>query len=245
MPDALFSDQRLAPLYDAFEGPRKDLDHYLALISELGAETVLDVGCGTGNLALLLARHGFDVTGVDPAPASLAVARAKPEAERVRWVDGDATTITRDEPGFDAGIMTGNVAQVFITDQAWAETLAGLATVIRPDGHLVFEVRDPARQAWLDWNRDQTWRQLDIPGAGLVTTWIEVAEVALPLISFTATYQFAADGSTVLSHSTLRFRERGEIEASLDTAGFNVEQVRDAPDRPGKEFVFVARRRHS
>jgi len=44
------------------------------------------------------------------------------------------------------------------------------------------------------------------------------------------------------SDSTLRFRERGEVESSLAAHGYVVEEVRDAPDRPGREFVFFARR---
>jgi hypothetical protein len=44
------------------------------------------------------------------------------------------------------------------------------------------------------------------------------------------------------SDSAIRFRERGEIEEALTAHGYTVEQVRDAPDRPGQELVFVARR---
>jgi hypothetical protein len=54
---------------------------------------------------------------------------------------------------------------------------------------------------------------------------------------------FQRDGLAIESTSTLRFREREEIEATLQAAGFDVLEVRDAPDRPGKEFVLVARRR--
>lgn len=54
---------------------------------------------------------------------------------------------------------------------------------------------------------------------------------------------FAADGETLTSDSTLRFRERKEAEADLRTAGFAVREVRDAPDRPGRRIlVFIARR---
>ncbi len=53
---------------------------------------------------------------------------------------------------------------------------------------------------------------------------------------------FAADGETLTSDSTLRFRERKEAEADLRTAGFAVREVRDAPDRPGRQLVFIARR---
>ncbi|MEU7916838.1 hypothetical protein [Microbispora bryophytorum] len=56
------------------------------------------------------------------------------------------------------------------------------------------------------------------------------------------TYTFLADGAVVTSDSTLRFRDRDEVETSLVANGYRVLEVRDAPDRPGREFVFVAQR---
>ena len=82
MADAIFEDPRLARLYDVFDGDRSDLDAYLAVATELGASTVLDVGCGTGVFALLLAARGIEVVAVDPAGASLDVARGKPGRRR-------------------------------------------------------------------------------------------------------------------------------------------------------------------
>ncbi|MFE0460995.1 SAM-dependent methyltransferase, partial [Kitasatospora sp. NPDC058965] len=108
--------------------------------------------------------------------------------------------------------------------------------------HLVFETRDPARRAWEGWNRAATLRVTEIPGVGAVETWVELVEVAGPLVSFRWHYAFAADGQRLTSDSTLRFRARDEVEADLAAAGFLLREVRDAPDRPGREFVFVARR---
>src|SRR5690606_20033261 len=62
-PDPLFADPRLAACYDVFDGARDDLPHYHALLAEHGARSVLDVGCGTGSLAVLLAADGLAVTG--------------------------------------------------------------------------------------------------------------------------------------------------------------------------------------
>ena len=93
MPDAIFEDRRLAAVYDPLDPDRSDLDAYVAIADELGVRSVLDVGCGTGTFALLLADRGIDVVGVDPASASLDVARAKPGADRVRWLHGDATSL--------------------------------------------------------------------------------------------------------------------------------------------------------
>ena len=77
VPDAIFAHPRLAPIYDVFDGDRDDLTAYLSIADELSAERVLDVGCGTGCLAILLAESGRTVAGVDPAEALIS-----PEAAR-------------------------------------------------------------------------------------------------------------------------------------------------------------------
>lgn len=233
MPDPIFSHPRLAAVYDAHDSPRDDLDHYEALVDELGARRILDVGCGTGTLALRLAATGHEVTGVDPAAASLAVARAKPGAERVRWIEGDAAAVAPDE-GHDLALMTGNVAQVFTTDEAWSATLAAVRHALRPGGHLVFETRRPDARDWERWDG----RRRTIDG---VESWCEVLDVGLPLVTFRWSYRFA-DGEPLTSDSTIRFRTRDEVEASLAAAGFAETEVREAPDRPGLEMVFVAPR---
>ena len=134
MADALFSEPRLAELYDPLDPDRRDLDAYTAMAAEFGAVTVLDVGCGTGTLACLLARAGLEVIAVDPAAASLAVAWRKPGAERVRWLHGDATALPPLQA--DLATMTGNVAQVFLTGQQWAATLRAIRDRLRPGGGL-------------------------------------------------------------------------------------------------------------
>jgi SAM-dependent methyltransferase len=243
MPDAVFATPRLAEIYDIEEGERDDLDHYLALAAGFGARSVLDVGCGTGTLACLLADRGVEVVGVDPAAASLDIARAKPGAGRVRWLQGDATTLP--ELQVDLATMTANVSHVFLTDEDWSATLHGIHASLRPGGHLVFEARDPSRKPWLRWNREGTYQRLDVPGVGIVETWWDLNEVDGDYVSYRRTYVFGADGVTLTSDSTRRFRSRDEIEGSLRSAGYSLVDVHDAPDRPNYEWIFVARRRGS
>lgn len=238
MPDALFDVPRLAELYDPLEAGRGDLDAYAAMVDEFGARRVLDVGCGTGVFALMLAERGIDVVGVDPALASLEVARGKAGSERVRWVHGDARSLPPSQG--ELAVMTGNVAQVFVEDDEWVATLKAVRRALVPGGRFVFETRDPVREAWLGWNREQTYSRVELPGIGVVEHWTDLLEVRLPLVKFKRTYIFAEDGATLTSESTLRFRSREEIEESLTRAGFAVDEVRDAPDRPGLEFVFIA-----
>ncbi|MFJ6216842.1 class I SAM-dependent methyltransferase [Streptomyces sp. NPDC092296] len=240
MADELFEHPRLAALYDALDPDRGDLAVYAAIAGELGARRVLDVGCGTGTFALLLADRGVEVTGVDPAGGSLEVARAKPGAERVRWIRGAATALPPMQ--VDLATMTANVAQAILRPADWAATLRGVHDALRPGGHLVFETRDPAQRAWQEWNRAASYQVTRVPGVGAVESWVSVTDVAGPLVTFRWTYVFASDGKVLTSDSTLRFRERDEVEAALAAQGFAVREVRGAPDRPGREFVFFALR---
>ncbi|GAA0926162.1 class I SAM-dependent methyltransferase [Nonomuraea longicatena] len=240
MTDECFGHPRLAAIYDPLDPDRGDLDAYVRMVAEFGARRVVDLGCGTGVFALLLAGRGIEVVGVDPARASVDVARAKPGGDRVRWIHGDATAL----PPLRADLvtMTANVAQAIVEPEAWRRTLEAAYETLAPGGRLVFETRDPARRAWREWNREASLGVTEIPGVGAVETWVDLVEVEPPLVTFRWTYVFAADGQVLTSRSTLRFRERQEVEADLAAHGFLVEDVRDAPDRPGREFVFVARR---
>lgn len=194
MADECFRHPRLAAVYDRLDPDRRDLDPYLRTAEETGARHVLDIGCGTGVFALLLAGRGIDVTGVDPARASLDVARGKPGGERVRWLHGDATTLP--PLTADLATMTGNAAQEITDPEGWRRTLRGIRVALRPGGRLVFETRIPARRAWEEWNRGATYGVTEIAGVGAVESWVDLV----------------------------------------------VEDVRGAPDRPGREYVFVARR---
>jgi ubiquinone/menaquinone biosynthesis C-methylase UbiE len=237
--DALFEDARLAAVYDLFDDDRSDLTAYLGIADELGAQVVLDLGCGTGTFALMLAARSRTVIGVDPAAASLDVARRKPNAHPVTWIHGDARALP--DVRADLVTMTGNVAQAIIEPSDWDHALSGARSVLRPGGHLVFETRDPARRAWTRWNREAT-HQAAATSSGMVEHWNDLTGVDGPLVSFQGTWIFHEDGAVVTSRSTLRFRERDEVEHDLARHGFTVTDVRDAPDRPRLEFVFLAQR---
>ena len=237
-PDPAFAEPAQADLYDVLDPDRSDLDAYAALVAELGASRVVDVGCGTGCLAVRLAAGGMRVIGVDPAGASLAVARTKPHADLVRWIEGDATALSALSDPVDLVVMTGNVAQVFVADEDWSRTLAAIARILRPGGRLAFETRRPQARAWERWDiAGETRRLPDGRDARVSRT---VTRIALPLVTFSTTITIG--DQTLRSDSTLRFRERHELRDDLARHGFTVDEVRDAPDRPGLEWVFLTRR---
>jgi len=103
------------------------------LVERLGPRSVLDAGCGTGRVAIELARRGLDVTGVDLDPGMLDQARAK--APALPWVLGDLATLDLGRT-FDAVVAAGNV-MIFVAPGTEPAVLVRLAAHLAPGGLLV------------------------------------------------------------------------------------------------------------
>ena len=240
-----FHDPRLVALYDAWGTSRADTTFYLGLAADLSASTIIDIGCGTGAISCELALQGHRVTGVDPSPAMLEVARHRPGSALVRWVEGDASDF--DGPQVDLAIMTAHVAQVISDQDAWRGTLAATHRALRPGGYLAFESRNPAARAWLAWTPEASRQRLDIP-LGAVDVWFDLNEVAGDLVRYDIHYRFASSGEELISSNELRFRTQAELEQSLADAGFSVRHVfgdwnREPVHAGSPELIFLASRK--
>jgi SAM-dependent methyltransferase len=153
------------------------------LVSSLLGERpglVLDAGCGTGRVAIELARRGARVTGIDLDPAMLAEARRL--APALEWIEADLA-----DPGVDLGqrfdlvVAAGNV-MIFLTAGTEALAVQTMARHLRPGGWLVsgFQLTRPGAnslgletydryctdaglvlvQRWATWERG-TWSPAD------------------------------------------------------------------------------------
>jgi SAM-dependent methyltransferase len=238
--------ERLVEVYDAVCPWSRDDDWFVRLVEAEGpARRVLDLGCGTGRLALGLASLGHRVTGVDPAAASLAAARGKPGAERVDWIEGTVTSAS--DAAFDVALMTSHVAQLFVADDAWGAVLAGLRRAVVPGGLVAFDSRDPRARAWDGWNGADTYRHVALVRGRRVRTWTQLTDADEGIVSFAHHYRFD-DGVTLRSDLTLRFRSEDELRRSLDAGGFAVERIAggwagEPVGHPDGELLVVARRR--
>jgi hypothetical protein len=140
----------------------------------------------------------------------------------VRWIVGDARDAGT--PAADLAVMTGHVAQFFLTDESWHEALTALHAALRPGGRLAFESRNPEAREWESWTADGR-RSVDDPACGRIDTWSEVEDVRDGIVSYSLHYAFAATGELVVAPTRLRFRARDELTASLADAGFVVERL--------------------
>lgn len=233
--------------YDELNAADDDYRFYLRLAVARGARKVVDLGCGTGTLARLLAQQGIDVLAVDPDPEMLRVARTKgshPGADhRVEWRLGDSAVMGTARA--DLAVMSGHVAQIFLDDPSWQQVLADLRAALTPVGTLAFETRNPGRRLWEEWTRAQTLRTVATPD-GEVELWHETVTVDLPLVTYDTFTLNRRTGERSATRDVLAFREEPMLRTSLEQAGFVVDDVFGSWDRrpvsdDGAELIVVAR----
>ena len=146
-----------------------------SLLRETGGTRVLDAGCGTGRVAIELARRGHQTLGVDADAAMLDAARSKnPE---LSWAEADLAHLSTGldvaaDLVFDLVVLAGNV-MIFVDPGTEGQVLSGLTACLAPGGLLVagFQIREgrlPLRRydelcssaglelasRWATWNRD-------------------------------------------------------------------------------------------
>ena len=100
---------------------------------------ILDGGCGTGRVAIELARRGYDVVGLDADRPMLGSARVK--APELAWIEGDLATFDLGRE-FDAIVLAGNV-MIFLDPGTEEQVLVRVGAHLTPGGLLIsgFQVR--------------------------------------------------------------------------------------------------------
>lgn len=125
-------DNRFAELAASGVDVHGEADLCVALVPP--GSRVLDAGCGTGRVAIELARRGYHVVGVDLDPSMLHVARER--APHLRWLHADLATLDPRLGPFDVGLFAGNV-MIFLTPGTEGTVLSQVASTLRLGGLLV------------------------------------------------------------------------------------------------------------
>ena len=216
-------------------------DFYLGLV--LHAGSVLDIGCGTGQL-LHHARdagHNGRLCGIDPDEASLRVARRRTDVE---WLSGTAASMTF-ESQFELAVMSGHAFQFLVSDEDVRESLAGITRALVDGGRFVFDMRNPVARAWERWAREAPIDVVDASGREL-RVWYGVDAVDADTVTVTETTA-ERDGTPLrVDKARLRFLDIDTLARLLAEAGFLVEAQYggwslEPLERSSPEIVTVAR----
>jgi SAM-dependent methyltransferase len=247
--------------YDAFYADgvppiAGDIAFYDRLVRATGGP-VLELGCGTGRIALALARGGFSVTGVDVSVGMLALARRKSErlaaaASRcLTFVEGDMARLDLGRR-FGMAVIAFRSFQHLLTVDEQRATLTGVRRHLRPGGRLALHLFDPRfdllaenapaiRQSGID---PATQRRY--AGEILRTGRDYLKQIRRDLWRYTETDLNGVLLDEATREMALRWTYRWELQYLLELCGFVVEaeysDFHGAPPAYGKELIVIARR---
>ena len=128
--------------YDRQDSSDTGVAFYAALAPETGGP-VLEVACGTGRVAIPIARQGLVVTGMDVVPGMLEQARRKAAGLSTSWVEGDVRSFNLGEERFRLIFLTGNAFQAFLTNADQEALLGRVRAHLHDEGLFAFETRNP------------------------------------------------------------------------------------------------------
>ena len=146
--------------FDRLAAAGQDVHGEATFVRAYEPSTVLDAGCGTGRVAVELARHGIEVVGVDVDDSMLATARQR--APEIEWIAVDLRALDLGRT-FDVVVMAGNVP-LFTPPGTQPELVAAVAGHVGPDGVLVAGFSCD----WADRPYDADTYDRDCAAAGLV-----------------------------------------------------------------------------
>ncbi len=244
MVDRQFAEPCLAGLYDHFcpWDPRGDFGFYLPLV--MGAQSILDVGCGTGMLLHRARDEGHEgrLCGLDPAAGMLGVAQQRDDVE---WILGDLDSTEWGQTRFDLIVMTGHAFQVLVSDEDLSDALAAIRSLLAPDGRFGFETRNPLVREWEAWTPANAV-EVDAGGT-LVRMEHHVDTVEAETVAFTTTFTSPGWDGPEVSRSTLRFLTAEGLASFLARAGLEIEDQFGDWDRSpltgsSPEIITIARR---
>ncbi len=256
-------DEKTAVRYDAAVPIQPgEIEFYLELAREAQSDGLptLEPGCGTGRIAIPLAREGISIVGLDASPEMLARAREKSAGlETARWVEGDMRDFDLPER-FGLAMIPVGTFQLLLTVEDQLACLRCIHRHLAPGGCLAFEVENPNIVSMAEWlgvmrgtlvRRPQ--RDYQHPETGLhVRSWgtLEYHPSVQKLITGGAIDELDEEGVVVrrsYGQMELRYFHRYEMEHMLARCGFEIEALYGDVAKgeyrgTSPDMVWVARR---
>ena len=248
----------LARLYDLdlAEDPG-DLDLYIALADRAGGP-VLELGVGTGRLAVPLAEAGYSVTGVDLDRAMLDRARDRGRAagveERLALVEADLVDVRLQGGPYGLAFIALNSLLVLSTRAAQRAALRSLAEHLAPGGVAAVDIWIPDADdlSRFDGRVSLEWPRLD-PETGLIVTKAAAAahDAASATVTLTTMFEEGGQGESPrrwVRRDRLRLLSADELRGFAEDAGLDVEMLAGdyglGPMGPGSDRAVLIATKH-
>jgi SAM-dependent methyltransferase len=245
---------RLAALYDVDTAPLEggpDVEWFAALGRRTGGP-ILELGCGTGRIAVPIAQDGHQVVGLDRSAAMLerAERRARRANVEVRWVEGDMRAFSFNE-AFALIFVALNSFLMLAPDDRWS-CLARVREHLAPRGRVAIDVfqPDPEVVVGLDGGVVDEWERLD-PESGRAVHKFSSSRANVDGVTQRIWYDDMADDGTVRrigGTTTLHYLYRREADLLFSEAGFNIETLHgdydgNPADATSRKLLVVAKRK--
>jgi len=220
MSDDGYFDERVAARYDETSAEMFDpevVDPVVDLLVELaGSGRALELGIGTGRIALPLAQRGVPVHGIELSNAMAAKLRAKPGGEGIAVTIGDFATTTVDGT-FSVAYLVFNTILNLTTQAAQVACFQNVAAHLEPGGCFVIEVGVPGLQGLPP---GQTFRvfhvsknrwgfdEYDVPNQGLISHHFEIVDGRAERLSIPFRYAWPSELDLMAQLAGMTLRQR-------------------------------------
>jgi len=215
-----FFDERIAATYDESSAEESDpavVDPVVDFLMErVGSGRVLELGIGTGRIALPLAQRGVSVHGIELSKAMVARLREKPGGGDIDVAIGDFATTTVDG-SFSLAYLVYNTIMNLTTQEAQVACFRNVATHLEPGGCFVIEVmipelrRLPPGETFHVFNGEENYwgiDEYDVANQGLVSHHLEVVDGSLERFSVPFRYVWPAELDLMAQLAGMTLRER-------------------------------------
>jgi SAM-dependent methyltransferase len=215
-----YFDERVAARYDESAAEMFDpavVDPVVDLLVELaGGGRALELGIGTGRIALPLAQRGVPVHGVELSRAMVARLRAKPGGEEIGVTIGDFATTTV-EGTFSVAYLVFNTIWNLTTQAAQVACFRNVAAHLEPGGCFVVEVgvpelqRLPPGESMRAFHVNETrwgFDEYDVATQGLTSLHFELVDDRVERLSIPFRYAWPAELDLMAELAGMRLRHR-------------------------------------
>lgn len=209
--------ERVADVYDTWYRDLGDADAEVAVLAELAAGgRTLELGIGTGRVALALAARGVEVHGIDASAAMVERLRAKPGGGAVPVTIGDMADVGVEGP-FRLVFVVFNTFFMLPSQEAQVRCMANVASRLEPGGRFLLHafVPDPSR-----FRDDQA---LTVRSVGVDEVRLDASRYDPHLQRVDSTQIRITEGGTRLVHTRLRFAHPPELDLMARLAGLEPE----------------------